>query len=168
MGTMRATVRTLFLAALIGLVFGEKKLYAVASNCTKDSGYETRVTDITIVPKSPEAADQNFSMIATAIASKTISEGEMKLSAKLFGVTVLTERADLCAAKKYSLPAGAGSVYWQGVRCPIQKGSEMNITFVSDISKSTPDAIVKMVVIFEDTKTKKGIMCLHMDIKVSE
>lgn len=164
---LHTVIRTLFLTTLIGLVFSKKELKVKVANCTQNTGYEARITDITLSPESPEPADKNFSMIATAIASETISEGKFQLVVKLFGIPVLTEKANLCAPEKFSLPASAGNLYWEGVECPVKKGSKMEIKFVSDISSATPDATVKIALTVDDTKTNQHVACLNMAVQVT-
>merc|ERR1719445_567051 len=130
----------LFLAVLAGfadIALSSDKVVVTISNCTKSTD-EARVSTITLTPKSPVPTDHNFTLAATGTTHSEIASGTFQLVAKLGFITVLKEHADFCAPKTFKLPAGAGDLYYGGVKCPVAKGKKVEVAVTAMISSNVP------------------------------
>eukprot|EP01083_Nonionella_stella_P027693 76266_1 len=114
----------LLLAFLFGAVYGASTVDVTVSNCTKSTD-EGQINTLTLVPRSPEQTDANWTVTGTGIAEVAISKGTFKAVAKVAGIPVFTQTGDLCKPDIIKLPGGVGTIYWGGVQCPVNKGENL-------------------------------------------
>lgn len=61
-------------------------------------------------------------MKGTGTIDETLTAGTFTVVATYMGLDV-TFKGDACAAKKFTLPLGLGSVTWAGMDCPVAAGT---------------------------------------------
>eukprot|EP01084_Bolivina_argentea_P313013 541987_1 len=146
---------------LFGAVFGGSSIKVTVTNCTKSTD-EGQINTLTVNPPSPEKTNANWTVTGTGVAEVAITEGTFKAVAKVAGIPVFTQSGDLCKPDTIKLPAGVGTIYYLGVKCPVEKGENLVVEIVNFVSSSAPDDTVKVSVTTTDTKTKQEIICVDV------
>eukprot|EP01084_Bolivina_argentea_P308418 533313_1 len=144
---------------------GGSTIDVTVSNCTKSTD-EGKITKLTIDPPSPEKVNQNFTVAGIGSADVDISAGTFTLVAKVAGIPVLNENGDICKAQSYKLPQNAGTLYYNGVKCPISKGANIVFSMTAFVTSSAPDDSVKISLTAKDSKTKNEILCIDSTVSI--
>lgn len=70
---------------------------------------------------------------------------------------------DICAQKTFKLPLGAGTITWDGMKCPIAKGSASVATDIQ-MSSSLPAMLLRSKIHMKaTTSTGDSLLCMEID-----
>lgn len=145
-----------------GSMFGLRatEVTVTVANCTKNTD-EGKINSITLSPASPEKVNSNFTITGTGSADVTIDDATYNAVAKVKGIPVFTQNGDLCKPAVINLPGGVGTIYFQGVKCPVAANSALTVQIVADVSSSAPDDVkVDISITAKDTKTNNEVVCI--------
>ena len=146
--------------------FGGSTIDVKVTNCTKSTD-EGSIQKLTVTPPSPEKTNMNFTVSGEGMTDVDVSDGTYKLVAKVAGIPVLNENGDLCKSAKYTLPENAGYLYYNGLSCPITKGTNTVFSMTAFVTSSAPDDKVSISLTASDSKTKNEILCIDSTASIS-
>eukprot|EP00483_Globobulimina_turgida_P006042 UN06052 len=149
------------LVLLIGVTYACSTIDVTVSNCTKSTD-EAQINSLVLSPPSPERAGSNWTVTGTGFTHSAIAGGTFTAVAKVLGVPVFRETGDLCAPEVIHLPAGVGTIYYGGVKCPIAKGATLIIPITTVVAAAAPDDTVKVSITATDAASKNEIFCVSV------
>eukprot|EP00484_Ammonia_sp_Unknown_P000565 CAMPEP_0197020784 /NCGR_PEP_ID=MMETSP1384-20130603/1677_1 /TAXON_ID=29189 /ORGANISM="Ammonia sp." /LENGTH=165 /DNA_ID=CAMNT_0042448473 /DNA_START=83 /DNA_END=580 /DNA_ORIENTATION=+ len=155
-------MKAAILLVLIGAAYAQldaTEVKVTVSNCTKSTD-EGKINTLTLSPASPEKVNENFTITGTGISGVAISGGTYKAVAKIAGITVFTQSGDLCKPDTIKLPDNVGTIYYEGVSCPVAKNAVLVVKVTANVSPSAPDQTVKISVTTTDAGTNNEIVCI--------
>eukprot|EP01084_Bolivina_argentea_P304775 526445_1 len=152
---------------------GISKIVASWSLCTGsdatecDTGKYANVTTETFSPNPPPVG-QNFSILGAGFALEAIAEPSFDMHIN-DGIVVNTHvKGDGCVPTKYDFPLNDGTVYYDGVKCPINPGS-MDVPLHAFVASKAPSGKVITTLKLYDQPKQKGncIMCTITTLTLS-
>jgi hypothetical protein len=125
-----------------------------------DSSYHAKVKSL--VP-SVLSIGKKTTVTGSGDVDEQVTAGAFTITAK-FGVTEHYS-GDVCAPKVFHLPLGVGSITWDGLKCPVAKGT-VSVGVDVSLSSLIPAKLAKGTIeIKASGATKENLICV--DIKTS-
>lgn len=125
-----------------------------------DSSYHGKITGL-----SPDTLKigQKTTVTGSGNVDEQVTGGSFTITAK-YGITE-HYAGDVCAPKTFHLPLGLGTITWDGLKCPVAKGS-VNVGVDVQLSSLIPAKLAKGTIEIKATgASKENLLC--MDIKTS-
>merc|ERR1712007_171005 len=72
---------------------------------------------------------------------------------------------DVCTKKSFDLPLGVGTITWEGIACPLAKGST-NVKMTVELSEDLPSMIAEATITTKATDAK-GDQLLCLEVKTT-
>jgi hypothetical protein len=125
-----------------------------------DSSYHTKVESLS---PSTLPIGKKTTVTGSGNVDEQVTGGAFTITAK-FGTTE-HYAGDVCAPKVFKLPLGLGTITWDGLKCPVAKGS-VSVGVDVQLSSLIPAKLAKGTIEIKATGAKKeNLICV--DIKTS-
>jgi hypothetical protein len=128
----------------------------------KDCGDASTHGKITgLVPDSLTLGQQTTAT-GTGTVDEVVTGGSFEIDVKA-GIISKKWTGDVCAAKTFDLPLGAGSITWDGMKCPVAAGTTSVGTDIK-MSSSLPSSLAKASIQIKATATSGDkLLCMEID-----
>jgi hypothetical protein len=104
----------------------------------KDCGSQgAKISDIKFTPNPPVKGNNNL-IDGSGTATKDFTAGTASLKLTLNGLVIGNGKFDACKPYSQKLPLGAGTVTYDGIKCPVKAGEQVEIAIHADIKSSSP------------------------------
>merc|ERR1712232_995743 len=127
-----------------------------------DCGDSSTHAKVTGVKPDTITMGQSTKITGSGTVDEQVTGGSFEISAKAGPITQKYS-GDLCQAKTFNLPLGLGSVKWDGMKCPVAKGSA-DVPMDIQLSGAIPAGLAKAK-ISATAKTSSGdkLLCLNIN-----
>jgi len=129
-----------------------------------DSTYHGKVKSL-----SPDtlAIGQKTTITGSGTTDEQVTGGSFTITAKV-GPLSPTYSGEVCTAKTFNLPLGAGSVSWDGVKCPVAVGA-VDVAVDVSLASAIPASLAKATITAKATDASGGnLICMSLQTAPSE
>merc|ERR1711879_919440 len=130
----------------------------------QDCGTSSTHGKVTNLTPTTLTMGQETTMTGTGTVDEGVTDGSYNMEVKA-GFIKETYSGDICEAKTFTLPLKLGTLKFDGMSCPISKGSvdvSMDIELSSAIPTSLASASINMIALDVD---HNQLLCLQVNTK---
>jgi C1A family cysteine protease len=129
-----------------------------------DASYHGKVKSL-----SPNtlAIGQKTTITGSGSTDEQVTGGSFSITAKV-GPLSPTYSGEVCTAKTFDLPLGAGSVSWDGVKCPVAVGA-VDVAVDVSLSSAIPASLARATITAKATDASGGnLICMSLTTAPSQ
>merc|ERR1712232_478632 len=110
---------------------------------------------------SPDTITMGQTNTGTGTVDEQVTGGSFAINVKAGPITQ-KYTGDICAAKVFKMPLGLGSVKWDGMTCPLAKGST-SVKMDIQLSSAIPTSLAKATIdATATTSSSDKLLCIHL------